>query len=65
MRTETEVAVREAQEKLARYYKEANQARLLRRVPLRSRLAQTLRGWAERLEPTPLSVDKPFIKRAH
>ena len=69
MWTETNFVVAAGQDKLARYREEVNRARTLRRAPLRNRLAQTLRGWAEGLEPTPRQsprrVDRQPAKSAH
>lgn len=69
MWTETNFVVAAGQDKLARYREEVNWARMLRRAPLRNRLAQTLRGWAEWLEPTPRQslrrVDSLPAERAH
>ena len=67
MWTQEVFIAREAHDKLARYYQEVNRAKMLSHISLRGCLAQMLRGWAERLEPTPLQtrVDTSPAKSAH
>ena len=48
----------EGQDKLTRYREEVKRAKLPR-ISFRGRLAQLLRGWAQRLEPAPSFQKRP------